>query len=241
MSTHRSALQNVKTCAAWANFRISQRGGPALSSLSKGAEDTEGEFELKKSPRTRRLCGKSSFLPFWLTDRVRLSAIMFALSLGLGVAIAAEGPGLGKPVAESDLKAWDISIPPDGTGLPPGSGTPAQGARIYLAKCLACHGETGKGGINAALVGGAPITGVDSQKTIANFWPYATTVFDYIRRAMPWQQPRSLTDEEVYALTAYILALNKLIGENDTMNAQTLPKVKMPNRDGFIIRFPDKL
>jgi len=169
------------------------------------------------------------------------SAIMFVLGLGLGVAIAADGPGLGKPITESDLRLWDISILPDGTGLPPGSGTPAQGARIYLAKCLACHGETGKGGINAALVGGAPITGVDSQKFIANFWPYATTVFDYIRRAMPWQQPRSLTDEEVYALTAYILALNKLIGENDTMNAQTLPKVKMPNRDGFIIRFPDKL
>jgi len=169
------------------------------------------------------------------------SAIMFVLGLGLGVAIAADGPGLGKPITESDLRLWDISILPDGTGLPPGSGTPAQGAKIYVMKCLACHGENGNGGINAALVGGAPITGVDSQKTIANFWPYATTVFDYIRRAMPWQQPRSLTDEEVYALTAYILALNKLIGENDTMNAQTLPKVKMPNRDGFIIRFPDKL
>ena len=90
-------------------------------------------------------------------------------------------------------------------------------------------------------MGGAPITGVDSQKTIANFWPYATTVFDYVRRAMPWQQPRSLANDEVYALTAYILALNKLTGENDEMNAKTLPKVRMPNRDGFIIRFPDKL
>jgi len=118
---------------------------------------------------------------------------------------------------------------------------PSQGARIYVEKCLACHGENGKGGISAGLVGGAPITGVDSQKTIANFWPYATTVFDYIRRAMPWQQPRSLTNDEVYALTAYILALNKLTGENDEMNAKTLPKIKMPNRDGFIIRFPDKL
>jgi len=78
-------------------------------------------------------------------------------------------------------------------------------------------------------------------KTVANFWPYATTVFDYIRRAMPWQQPRTLTNDEVYALTAYILALNKLIAENDQMNAQTLPTVRMPNRDGFIIRFPDKL
>ena len=175
------------------------------------------------------------------THKALMAAILFALASGPSITIGADGPGLGKPVTESDLQLWDISILPDGTGLPSGSGTPAQGAKIYVAKCLACHGENGKGGISAGLVGGAPITGVDSQKTIANFWPYATTVFDYIRRAMPWQQPRSLTNEEVYALTAYILALNKLIGENDTMNAQTLPKVKMPNRDGFIIRFPDKL
>ena len=79
------------------------------------------------------------------------------------------------------------------------------------------------------------------MKTIANFWPYATKLFDYIRRAMPWQQPRSLTDQEVYALTAYILAQNKLIGENDTINAETLPKVRMPNRDGFVVRFPDAM
>ena len=240
MSTHRSVLPCVKTCVAWAIFRISHSGEPALS-LPKGTEDTEGDFEVKKSPRTLRLCGQSRFLPFWLRlCRSAVSAIVFALVLGSGIAIA-DGPGLGKPIAESDLKLWDISILPDGTGLPPGSGTPAEGTRIYAQKCLACHGENGKGGISAGLVGGAPITGVDSQKTIANFWPYATTVFDYIRRAMPWQQPRSLTNEEVYALTAYILALNKLIDENDTMNAQTLPKVKMPNRDGFIIRFPDKL
>ena len=168
-------------------------------------------------------------------------AVVLALTLGLGVTIAADAPGLGKSIADSDLQLWDISILPDGTGLPPGSGTPAQGARIYLAKCFACHGENGKGGINAALVGGAPITGVDSPKTIANFWPYATTIFDFTRRAMPWQQPRSLTNDEVYALTAYILSLNKLIGDNDVMDSKTLPKVKMPNRDGFIIRFPDKL
>ena len=91
------------------------------------------------------------------------------------------------------------------------------------------------------MVGGGPIDRIEATKTIANFWGYSTTVFDFIRRAMPWQQPRSLTDNEVYALTAYILAENKLIGENDSMNAETLPKVRMPNRDGFIIRFPDKI
>ena len=104
------------------------------------------------------------------------------------------------------------------------------------------HRESGKGGVNAPVVGGGPLTeGIDAAKTIANFWPVPTTVFDFIRRAMPWQAPRSLSDDEVYALTAYILALNKLIGEHDVMNAQTLPKVKMPNRDGFIPRFPEKM
>jgi len=113
-------------------------------------------------------------------------------------------------------------------------------------KCAQCHGPDGRGGVAgvtaAPLVSAAPITDISaSMKTIANFWPYATTLFDYIRRAMPWQQPRSLTDQEVYALTAYILAQNKLIGENDTINAETLPKVRMPNRDGFVVRFPDAM
>ena len=157
-----------------------------------------------------------------------------------GAAFAA-GPNLGKPVEQSDIAAWNLHVLPDGTGLPPGSGTPEQGARIYAHKCAMCHGENGKGGISAALVGGAPLRTIDTPKTIANFWPYATTVFDFIRRSMPWQEPRSLTDDEVYALTAYILALNKLIGENDAMNAQSLPKVRMPNRDGFIPRFPEKM
>ena len=150
-------------------------------------------------------------------------------------------PNLGKPLTPDELAGWDINILPDGTGLPAGSGTTSEGARIYSAKCAMCHGENGIGGTNARLVGREPIKDMESEKTIANFWPYATTLFDYIRRAMPWRQPRSLSNDEVYALTAYILSLNKLIGENETMNARTLPKVRMPNRDGFIIRFPDRL
>src|SRR5712664_3926299 len=161
--------------------------------------------------------------------------LIFAVNFGC----LAAGPNLGKPIDTAEIAAWDISILPDGNGLPPGSGTPAQGAPVYAQKCAACHG---KGAANAAVVGGAALTnGIDTVKTIANFWPYSTTLFDFIRRAMPYQQPRTLTNDEVYALTAYILALNKLIGENEAMNAQTLPKVKMPNRDGFIPRFPDKL
>ena len=163
------------------------------------------------------------------------------LLLAAFAAMPAFAQGLGQRISESDLRAWDISILPDGTGLPPGSGTPAQGARIYAEKCVACHGEAGKGGTAAPLAGGAPLTAINTPKTIANFWGDATTVFDFIRRAMPWQQPRSLSDDEVYALTAYLLAQNRLIGENEAMNARTLPKVKMPNRDNFILRFPERI
>jgi cytochrome c len=166
---------------------------------------------------------------------------LLALALCADTAFAA-GMNLGKPLTAADIAAWDISIQPDGAGLPKGSGTPAQGARIYAQKCALCHGQNGKGGTSSALVGGAPLSsGIETVKTIANFWGYSTTLFDFIRRAMPWQQPRTLSNDEVYALTAYILSLNKLIDENDAMNADALPKVKMPNRDGFIVRFPDRI
>lgn len=167
------------------------------------------------------------------------SALLVAM-LAFGSAVY--GQGLGQRISEADVAGWDIAILPDGTGLPPGSGTPEQGAKVFAAKCALCHGPEGKGGTNAALVGGAPLTsGIDTTKTIANFWPYATTLFDFTRRAMPWQQPRTLTDDEVYALTAYILSLNKIIDPTDVMNAKTLPNVRMPNRDGFIVRFPERM
>ena len=179
-------------------------------------------------------------------DSARRRALAFSV-LALTCAVpgfsrAVLGQGLGRPITEADVAAWDISILPDGTGLPPGSGTPAQGAPVFAAKCAVCHGERGTGGVAAALVGGPPLTsGIEAAKTIANFWPYATTLFDFTRRAMPWNKPRSLTSDEVYALTAYVLSLNKIVGDEDVMNAQTLPKVRMPNRDGFIVRFPEKM
>jgi S-disulfanyl-L-cysteine oxidoreductase SoxD len=176
------------------------------------------------------------------TRKLLTCLAVFAIAVISNSALA-QSPNLGKQIDPAEISAWDISILPDGTGLPSGSGTPAQGASVYVQKCLMCHGVDGKGGPNNALVGNPPLTGGerDPVKTIANYWPYATTLFDYIRRAMPWTQPRSLNNEEVYALTAYILSLNKLIGENDTMNAQTLPKVQMPNRNGFIVHYPDKI
>ena len=173
-------------------------------------------------------------------DRAILTTSLW-LMMTTGASLA-ETPNLGKSIDEVAIAAWDIGILPDGTGLPKGSGTSAQGAVIYAEKCVACHGDNGKGGAAAALVSDQKIIGISaSQKTIKNFWPYSTTIFDFIRRAMPFQMPRSLSDDEVYALTAYILAENKLIGASDTMDAQTLPKVKMPNRDNFIIRFPDRI
>ena len=162
--------------------------------------------------------------------------------LAFAGAAQAEGPGLGKPLSAADLAPWDISVMPDGSGLPPGSGTAAQGAQIYTQKCVACHGEKGVGGSASGLIPKGPITSINGgEKTIGNFWPYASTLFDYIRRAMPWQQPKSLTNDEVYALTAYILALNKIIDDGAGLDAGTLAKIKMPNREGFIIRFPDRI
>jgi len=170
---------------------------------------------------------------------MRELAAAFATLASAG-ALAA-GPDLGKPITPAEIAAWDISVSPNGDGLPPGSGTPMQGAAVFAQKCAACHGESAKGGVNAALVGGGPIERIDSARTIRNFWPYSTTLFDYIRRAMPWPQPRTLSNDEVYALTAYILSENRLIAADAVMNAATLPQVKMPNRDGFIVRFPGEI
>jgi S-disulfanyl-L-cysteine oxidoreductase SoxD len=164
-------------------------------------------------------------------------AVSLALALGMaGSAMAADQPGLGKPVSEADLALWDISIGPDGKGLPPGSGSPAQGAVVFAQKCEACHGKDGQGGTNATLINPPG----KSDRNMALYVPHATTIFDFTRRAMPWPQPKSLTNDEAYALTAFILAGNKIIGENDVMNADTLPKVQMPNRNGFVSRYPEK-
>jgi len=163
---------------------------------------------------------------------------------GAGVALA-QSPNLGQKISEADVKQWDIAILPDGSNLPPGQGTAVEGGKIFAEKCAMCHGDQAKGGVAPfypALVGGQPLTnGIETPKTIANYYAYATTIFDYTRRGMPYNAPRSLTDNEVYALTAYILAQNKLIGESDVMDAKTLPKVKMPNRDNFILPYPDRI
>jgi cytochrome c len=179
-----------------------------------------------------------------MRDALILSAAtaLLALGLGTGASLAQQGYGgpygFGTTAGEQEIAAVDIDAMPDGRGLPPGGGTYVQGAEVYAVQCAACHGEQLEGipnlggdkliGGRGSLASGSPI------KTIESYWPYATTVFDYVKRAMPFPAPGSLSDDEVYAVSAFILAEAGIIGRDQVMNATTLPEVLMPNRDGFV-------
>ncbi len=158
----------------------------------------------------------------------------------LGVTTAAdqgrhEKYGLGRPATEAEIQPWNIDISPTGKGLPRGRGTVPQGASIFAAKCSMCHGPTGTEGPRDRLVGGQGTLATDNpMKTIGSYWPYATTLFDYIYRAMPYSTPQSLTPDEVYALVAWLLFRNGVIPEDAVMDAKSLPAVQMPNRKGFV-------
>lgn len=179
-----------------------------------------------------------------MTRHLTLLALVTA-SLG-GAALAQQQTppprfGIGRPATPAEIAALDIDVRPDGQGLPPGHGTAAEGAVTYAAKCASCHGKTGREGPNDVLVGREPRgvfpsgkeTGV--RRTVGNYWPYATTVFDYIRRAMPSPAPGSLTDDEVYGLVAFLLSANEIIPADAVMDKTTLPKVEMPARDKFVV------
>jgi S-disulfanyl-L-cysteine oxidoreductase SoxD len=154
-------------------------------------------------------------------------------------AVAQQGPDLGEPISESDIAPWDISIETNGDGLPPGSGSVAQGQVIYETQCLTCHGPEGHDGQHDRLVGGhGTLEDFNQVRTVGSFWPYASTVFDYVRRAMPFNTPQTLSDDEVYAVTAYLLYLNGIIDEDTTLNARRLRRIEMPNADGFIVAYP---
>jgi S-disulfanyl-L-cysteine oxidoreductase SoxD len=145
--------------------------------------------------------------------------------------------GYGRAATAAEIAALDITVKPGGTGLPPGRGTVAAGASIYAAQCAACHGAQGEGvrGVGDRLVGTEPVDSTGWNRTLGNYWPYATSVFDYIRRAMPFDRPGTLTDEQVYALTAYLLHLNEIVPADATLDATTLPRVAMPARDRFVL------
>jgi mono/diheme cytochrome c family protein len=166
-----------------------------------------------------------------------------AFILGFSAATAgAQSPKHGQPITEADITAWNIEALPDGKGLPPGSGNAKLGAAIYSQKCALCHGENG---VNprpgySPMVGPSKFDRIDTMKTVP-YYKYATTLYDVMRRSMPYPIPKTLTSDELYALSAYILFLNKIVGEDEVMDANSLPRVKMPNRDNFVVWDQDKI
>jgi cytochrome c len=161
---------------------------------------------------------------------------MVAMTTVPSLGLEREDYGLGRAATEAEIRAWDIDVNPDGTGLPPGEGTVAQGRVLYAGKCARCHGETGTEGPQDRLVGGRGSLATGTPlKTVGSYWPYATTLYDYLNRAMPLDAPQSLAPAELYAIVAWLLHANGIIGEQDVINATTLPLVQMPNRQGFIL------
>ena len=161
----------------------------------------------------------------------------FLLVLLLAGAAFAQSPKykVGRPATAEEIKATDQFMAPDGAGLPPGKGTAAEGRDIYSRRCARCHGAQGQGDEEGPLAGGkGTLNTAKPLRTVGSFWPYATTIYDYVHRAMPFDNPGLLDANQTYSVVALILHFNGIIGEKDEMNAQTLPKVKMPNRDGFI-------
>jgi cytochrome c len=152
-------------------------------------------------------------------------------------ALLAQSPkyGVGRPPSAEEIRQWSISVKPDGRGLPAGSGTVAAGKEIYATRCQRCHGAHGEGGDSVPLAGGqGSLATAKPLKTVASFWPYAATLFDYINRAMPYDRPGTLTADQVYSLTAYVLNLGGVAPADAVMDARSLPKVQMPNRNGFV-------
>ena len=160
------------------------------------------------------------------------------LLLAAAAAVFAQSPkyGIGRPPTPEELKAWSISVSPDGKGLPEGRGTAAEGAEMFANRCARCHGPKGEGKESVALVGGmGTLKNPKPLRTVGSFWPYATTVFDYINRAMPLTAPRSLTDSQYYAVTAYLLQREGIIAAGTVIDAKSLPKVQMPARSHFVV------
>jgi S-disulfanyl-L-cysteine oxidoreductase SoxD len=174
-----------------------------------------------------------------MPGKIASSALAIAAIAASGAVYAAERYDFGRPATPQEVKGWDIDVSPDGAGLPPGRGDERQGEAIFAAKCASCHGPHGEGKPMDRLVGGmGTLRDKKPEKTVGSFWPYATTLFDFVRRAMPLNAPQSLTPDEVYAVSAYVLFLNGIVAQDTTLDADTLAKIKMPNRDGFVSAYP---
>jgi S-disulfanyl-L-cysteine oxidoreductase SoxD len=162
-----------------------------------------------------------------------------ALLVCMGAALQAQTPGLGRALTPDEVRKLDITVAPNGAGLPPGSGSVSAGATVFAQKCQGCHGAQGAGKPQDQLTGGVgSLASGKAIKTPVSYWPSATTIFDYVRRAMPYTAPQSLTNDEVYAVTAYLLSIDGVVPKDTVLDAKTLPAVKMPNRDGFIRWWP---
>ncbi|TKV79847.1 cytochrome c [Bradyrhizobium elkanii] len=143
--------------------------------------------------------------------------------------------GIGRAATPAEIAGWNIDIGRDGSNLPPGSGSGERGRTVFSEQCAACHGDSGQGGVGDRLVGGqGTLASPKPIRTVGSYWPYAPTLFDYIRRAMPQNAPQSLSTEDVYAVSAYILSLNGIVPANAVLDARSLAAIKMPNRDGFV-------
>jgi S-disulfanyl-L-cysteine oxidoreductase SoxD len=163
-------------------------------------------------------------------------AVAFCL---LPAVCGAQGPNLGRAATPEEVRKADITVWPDGRGLPPGSGSVSAGAAVYAKNCEVCHGKNGAGKPQDQLTGGlGTLASSKPVKTPASYWPAATTLFDYIRRAMPITSPQSLTNDEVYAVTAYLLSIDGIVPPDTVLDAKSLPRVKMPNKDGFVSWWP---
>lgn len=164
-----------------------------------------------------------------------LKTTLFAGAIALGLVSPVLAYDFGRPATPEEIALWDIDVRTDGKGLPPGSGTVAQGKQVFADNCAACHGDAGVGGIKDRLAGGQGTLTTDAPvKTIGSYWPYATTLFDYIHRAMPYQAPGSLSNDETYAVAAYLLSLNGVLPADGKLDRDSLPNIRMPNRDGFV-------
>jgi cytochrome c len=160
--------------------------------------------------------------------------VLQGLAALLTCALAASAADFGRPATPDEIRLWDIDVRPDGTGLPPGRGSVVRGQQVFEDNCLACHGERGQDGIADRLAGGqGSLASAHPVKTVGSFWPYATTLFDYVRRAMPYPAPQTLSDDDTYAVVAYILNLNGLVPDGATLDRSSLLTIRMPNRDGF--------
>ena len=216
----------IETCEAAGLAPFSPRR------FSKERPSASRVASVATASRRRPRAGEGAGAP---SVRRRPVALVLLLAVGVAVSAGAEQTGLGSEPTAAELGAAGYTVFPDGKGLPEGRGTVSEGKAVYQQFCAACHGRNAEGDEAAALVGGRDsLISERPRKTVESYWPYATSLWDYIRRSMPYESPGSLSEDEIYAVVAHLLHLGGIVGEDAVLDQETLPKVEMPNRDGFV-------